>query len=274
MQFFDSHMHTGFSFDGRDSADSLCQAAIAKGLSGIAITDHYDVDGMVEDYYRQYDAAAAEAAILEAKEKYRGVLRVSYGIELGQPYTYPETAKKLLAEHPFDFVLGSLHNLRGVPDFSLMKYEGMSANLRAQLWERTLDEYQLLLDTDSHGCAFHSLAHINYPQRYFLLAGVDFPMHNYYDRISHIYRQIIDRGIALEVNTSGLRKGLGITLPGADLLRLYRDCGGELITIGSDAHFTEDVGADVPAVYAMLTELGFRYAAFFENGRAEMIPLN
>lgn len=273
MQYFDSHMHTGFSFDGHDSADSLCQAAIAKGLSGIAITDHYDVDGMVEDYYRQYDAAAAQAAILEVKEKYRGKLRVSYGIELGQPYTYPEAARKLLDEHPFDFVLGSLHNLWHLPDFSLMKYENMSDNYRAQLWERALDEYQLLLDSDSHGCPFHSLAHINYPQRYFRLAGVDIPMHKYFDRVAHIYRQIIDRGIALEVNTSGLRKGLGITLPGDDLLRLYRDCGGELITIGSDAHFIQDVGADVPEVYAMLAGMGFRYAAFYENGRAEMIPL-
>ena len=274
MQFYDSHIHTLYSFDGHDTADSLCRAAIEQGLSGIAITDHYDVDGMVEDYYRQYDAAAAEAAIMEVKEKYRGRLEVAYGLELGQPYAYPEVSKQLLSAHPFDFVLGSLHNLLHVPDFSYMKMGRMTERIRELLWRRTLDEYELLLDfSEKNGGAIHSLAHINYPQRYFRLEGVDIDMTNFYDRIAALYRRMIADGMALEVNTSGLRKGIGITLPGTDLLRLYRDCGGELITIGSDAHFQQDVGADIRGTYAMLRELGFRYAAFYIDGKAVMHPL-
>jgi histidinol-phosphatase (PHP family) len=273
MIYSDTHTQSVFSFDGHNTPEEMCAAAAAAGLSAIAITDHYDADGITEGVYDPYDAAGAKEAILRAREKHAPGLRVAYGVELGQPYVYPAESGKFIRECGFDFIICSLHNLVSVPDFSFLDYSKMPQALIERLWERALDEiYNLLLDYRL--CPIHALGHLTYPVRYIKRAGRGFDMTRYYDRITHIFRKLKERGIALEVNTSGLRQGAGMTLPDAGLLRLYRDCGGELITVGSDAHYAADIGADIADTYGMLAALGFRYTTFFMEGKPEFIKIS
>lgn len=119
MILCDTHTHTRFSFDGAPDStpDALCRRALEIGLTDLCITDHCDVNGEAEGIYTHYDADAAWDAMTEVQEKYRGRLYISRGLELGNATQYPEIARSVLTRHPYEFVIGSLHNLCGVPDF-------------------------------------------------------------------------------------------------------------------------------------------------------------
>jgi histidinol-phosphatase (PHP family) len=164
MIYADSHTHSVFSFDGHQSVDELCRSAIEKGIQKIALTDHLDCDGEFEGYYDHYDAEGAKKAVLEAREKYEGKVEIAYGVELGQPYTHPKETRALIEKQGFDFIIGSLHNLVGVPDFCMLDYTKMTDRQIELLWQRDLDEtYRLLLDEGTHGCKIDTLAHLTYP---------------------------------------------------------------------------------------------------------------
>lgn len=272
MQYIDTHIHTNFSFDGTNTPDEICAAAAAAGLSAIAITDHFDADGIYEGFYSPYAGAKAKELILKAREKYAPGLRVAFGLEIGQPYAYPAQCEAMVGELNFDFIIGSLHNLMRTPDFCFLKFDNMPQLLIERLWERSLEEtYTLLLEYK--GLKINTLGHLTYPIRYIKRAGRELDLKRYYDSVSQIYRKLTQYGIALEVNTSGLRQGAGMTLPDTDLLSLYKECGGELLTVGSDAHKAADAGADIPFVYDMLADLGFGYVTFFMEGKPEFIKI-
>jgi histidinol-phosphatase (PHP family) len=272
MYYIDTHTHTNFSFDGHNTPDEMCAAAVAAGLAVIAITDHYDADGVIEGLYPPYFAEEAKNAILAARTKYAPELRVVYGIEIGQPYAYPAECEAFTRECGFDFIICSLHNLIGVPDFSFLKYDNMPQELIERLWERALEEiYTLLLGYK--GFTINTLGHLTYPVRYIKRAGRELDMTRFYDSTAQIYRRMKERGIALEVNTSGIRGGAGMTFPDTGLLRLYRECGGEMLTVGSDAHYAADIGADIADTYDMLAGLGFRYVTYFIEGKPEFIKI-
>ena len=260
MFLCDYHTHTRFSFDGRPAAthDAMCRRALEIGLSDIAFTDHYDVNGEVE---KLYDFPFA--AMMEVKEKYKGRLNVVCGIELGNPTQYPEAARAVLDAHPYEFVIGSLHNLRGVPDFYHMNFDTMSDGLIRQLFDRSLDETLEMVDFEG----MTTLGHMTYMHRYVARSGKKLDLKPYYEKITAIYEKLIHRGIALEINVSSLWKGLGIPMPSMELLKLYKDCGGKLITIGSDAHDVENLGKAIRKGYAILETVGFHEVLTIQNGQ-------
>lgn len=266
----DTHTHTHFSFDGAKHAtvDALCRAAIARGITDLAITDHCDVNGEQEGFYRLYDHAAAWEEMTAAKERYRGKLHLARGIELGQPHQYPDYAAEVLARHPYEFVIGSLHNLTDVPDFWVMDYTKLPPMQIRQLFDRALAETERLVEYP-----ITTLGHLTYPHRYMALCGIeyDFSVHN--SRIAALYEKMIRRDIALEVNVSPIWRGLGFSMPHRELLALYRDLGGRLITVGSDAHDPEHIGAGIRDGIALLASLGFETLTVVRNRERVFLPI-
>ena len=260
MYICDGHAHTRYSFDGCETPETMCEAALARNLDEIALTDHYDIDCMMEGLYEPYRAAEARGDIMRAAEKYAGKLRVTYGIELGQPYLRPEAARDFLAAYEFSYVIGSVHNLENMPDFSMLKYELMTERQIDLLFERNLDALHALADFRG----ISTMAHITYMQRYVRLAGRDFTPMKFEDRLRSLFRKLMERGIALEMNTSTMHR-VAMPMPDFDVLRLYRLCGGELITVGSDAHTRPAVGMSVRDAYHILSEMGFRYVTTFQE---------
>ena len=272
MILCDLHTHTKYSFDGSPEAtpEALCRRALEAGLSHIAITDHCDVNGEVEGIYTPYDADTAWEAMVAAKEKYKGKLNLILGIELGNPHQYPDYARKVLARHPYEFVIGSLHNLRDVPDFCMLKYDMMTDAHIAQLFERMLNETAEMLTFDG----IHTLGHITYMHRYITLAGKPFDFKPYREKIESIYKALIQKGIALELNVSTLWKGLGVSMPTMELLKWYREAGGELITVGSDAHSPETVGKAIRKGYALLATVGFTHVTVIRGEEQIALPID
>ena len=269
--YCDFHTHTYFSFDGEldSTPEALCRRALEAGISDICITDHCDIDCESEGLYPAYRHEEAFAEMLRAKEKFRGRVNLCLGIELGNPHHAPDEAAKVLAAHPYEFVIGSLHNLKDMPDFCMFRYEMMTPEWIDRLFSKALDEQMEL-------CRFpgiHTLGHSTYMHRYLTVAGIKFDFAPYRDRFVALFEELIRRDVALEVNVSTLWKGYGFAMPDREVLQLYKSFGGELVTIGSDAHAPENVGNCISDGSRLLRECGFDKIVAYKGGKQFFVPI-
>lgn len=273
---FDYHMHSFYSGDipaGKGSTvKEMCEAAISKGLTEIAITDHFDIDGIYYGAFPKLDIDSVYKDITEAREIYSDRLNILFGLELGQAVHMPLESKRLIERYPFDYVIGSVHAVRGIIDFSMLEMNKMEDARLLGLWHQYLEEMMELVEW-GHFC---TLAHITYPFRYLKFAGREKILNlaeTGRDAFENILKKIIEKGISLEVNTSGIRQGLGQTMPNDDLIRFYKELGGELVTIGSDAHNARDIGADVKETAEKLRSFGFEYITRYKDKKPFMIKI-
>ena len=274
--FCDNHSHSHYSGDipaGRGSSvRELCLAAIEKGVVRLAVTDHCDIDGIRDGFFPPLDHESVLKDVCAAKAEFSGRLEVLLGIELGQGTHMPAESDELLAKYPFDIVLGSVHAVRGIIDFADTDVISLSQNERVGLWERYISE---LLETVEWG-HFDVLTHITYPKRYFLKQGITgFPdiKNRGREYFEPVIKAVIEKGVTLECNTSGLRQIMGECLPNRDLLTLFYELGGRDVSLGSDAHRAADIGSGIKEAADMLKEIGFRYQAVFESRKKTFKPL-
>lgn len=261
----DFHMHTRWSPDSEADMASMCEAAIRNGVRAIAVTDHVEVDVFLQDGYDKSLAASFREA-KEMQKRFEGKLRISCGVELGEPMHDLETAQAILDTYSFDFVLGSLHNLKDDKDF--YHYDFTYADIPS-LMDRYFEEE---LEMARWG-RFHSLAHLTYPFRYFPEKRRPADYSRWQKTIDEILKAIAGRGIALEINTSGLRQAIGKTLPDFEIVRRFRELGGEKVTLGSDAHRPEDVAKNIADGMEVAREAGFRNIYTYYRGIPESLPL-
>lgn len=276
MYICDMHMHSRFSFDAEPdfSPDAVCRAAIEKGICDIAITDHFEANYKTSlDYLTRtsvYDHKQAFAEIMEAKEKYKDRLNLICGIEIGQANQATDEAISLLNAHDYEFVIGSIHNIRDLGDFYYMDFSSVSDEQIGFWLDTYFDELCEIVDVMPR---IDTVAHITYIIRYLAFANRSFDITPYYDKMARLFGKIIRKDIALEVNTSTLWKGLGFSMPDADILKLYRECGGRLITVGSDAHGPQNIGGCVAQGFDILKSCGFDRVLTVRHGQKELIKI-
>lgn len=265
----DLHMHTSSSFDGNYSALEMTESAVLNSLATIAFTDHFDVD-----FYERHNLGVRQQTsyedIMSVVESFSDKIRILRGIEMGQPTYDVELTEKSLARYEYDFVIGSIHNLRNMPDFGDLDYKSMTEEKIYSL----LDEYfnEMLLLAKWNG--FDTLAHLTYPMRYIVQAGRnEIELSRFDGIVDEIFKTLITNGKALEINTSGLRQPIGKTMPTENYVRRYRELGGELLTLGSDAHFTEHVGAGIDEGYAIAERCGFDCVTYFVNRKPVKVKI-
>ena len=263
----DLHMHTSSSFDGNYPASEMVGAAVNAPLATIAFTDHFDVD-----FYERHNLGVRQQTSYEDIMSVVGAdnIRILRGIEMGQPTYDVELTEKSLARYEYDFVIGSIHNLRNMPDFGDLDYKSMTEERIYEL----LDEYfnEMLLLAKWNG--FDTLAHLTYPMRYIVQAGRnEIELSRFDGIIDEIFKTLIANGKALEINTSGLRQPIGKTMPTENYVRRYKELGGEYLTLGSDAHFTQHVGANIDDGYAIAERCGFEYVTYFENRKPVKVKI-
>ncbi|MBC8546285.1 histidinol-phosphatase HisJ family protein [Clostridiaceae bacterium NSJ-31] len=264
---FDSHTHSDNSFDGTHSIMFMCESAIARGLLGIAVTDHADIDFFEEQQFlRRLGQSYFE--VQKARSAFGSGFALSSGIEIGEPDADPALADRALAAGKFDFVIGSVHSVWDKKDPYYMNFAGEDdpyAVLGAYF-----DRMQLLLDWGK----FDVLGHLTYPMRYIARDGRDDVTLERFDGvIDEILRRVAHAGKGIEINTSGLRQPLGLTMPTLRYVRRYRELGGEIITIGSDAHRAEDLGAGIADGMELARAAGFRYFCFYKRREPRMLRL-
>lgn len=261
----DSHMHSKNSPDAQDSVILMCESASRMGLYAVTITDHCECNLYWKDEYDK----TVRTSYLQARNAnhiYKD-LHVYAGVELGQPAQALEAAEDVLNSMELDFVIGSVHNVPDREDFYFLQYTEDFA-------KQVLDEYfDELMDTINWG-KFDTLAHITYPWRYIMYRdGIQLPPKLYMERFDEVLKALIQKEKALEINTSDLRNGGAEAAPGLELLKRYKELGGNLITIGSDAHRWMDVGAGIEDALEMLSRAGFRYFSVYSGRQPRFLPV-
>ena len=257
MLYSDSHIHTDNSPDGRYSAEKMCEAAREKGLDMITFTDHCEID---EYYSEHYDTRTVKAFedYEKAKKKYKNSLTVFSGIEIGQPVFDKQTADKIVSGRKYDYVLASIHHPHGkMPDIKDIEYDKIDVY-------RFMEDYfsELYEIAKWDGC--DALAHLTCPMR--RIQGkykIDFDYSFIQDATDELLSEIIRQKKAVEINTSGLRQAIGRTMPDDNILIRYRQLGGKYVTVGSDAHSPEDIGAGIKDGIKKARKCGFEQITVF-----------
>ncbi len=242
MLVADTHVHSDYSIDAEDKITKMCESAIAKGVSIICFTEHIDMNSEDEscDYF---DAEKYLQAIEEARNKFQEKIIILSGIEFSEPHLYPDKFKKVLASG-YDSVLGSIYwsDDRFISDDELRK--GYSS-------EEIFDKYyNSVLKMVEYG-GFNILSHLDYPKKY----NVQEYKNN--SIIEKILNLIIEKDIALEINTSSLRKDVDDIMPESEILAIYSNLGGKKVTIGSDAHRYNEVASDFNYALKIIDKYGF-----------------
>ena len=250
----DLHMHTCYSHDAapHSTVIALCEQAIALGLPCIAVTDHYDLNHeLAVPPTRSLQRRKIYEDVLAAREIYGDKLTLLHGIELGQAILFPDRAPALIAELPYDIVLGSLHNLHHKTGFSHIDFTPVPQEECNALFSEVLTRTVELLDLNT----IHVVAHLTSMHRYLHRIGreLDFPA--FFDQMEVLFKKMIAQNVALEINTSTVREG--ITMPTREILAFYRDCGGKLLTIGSDTHKPESMAKGFKEAAEMIASCGY-----------------
>ena len=255
----DVHMHTAFSHDSETAPEDMVRAAIAKGLEVICFTDHYDKDYMGWGDESIFDPEEYFKILLPLQEKYKKKIDIRIGVELGMQPHLGEHFAEFTRKYPFDFVIGSVHAVEGTDPAMGELFQGRSDEEVYRLtFEVMLEDIRCIKD-------FDVLGHVDYVVRYGKEREGKYSYRKYADILDEILKTLVEQGKGLELNTAGLKYGLPFAHPHPDILKRYRELGGEIITIGADGHKPEHIAYDFEKVNAILRECGFTYYAEFRK---------
>lgn len=273
--FADYHVHTEFSDDSVFALEDVCALAIERGIDEICITDHVDYDVRPDwDEYRR-DPSCAKIfegkpsinvdyeryfpAIEAARERFAPTLAVKTGMEFGVQSHTAERFHALFEQHAdaWDFIILSIHQV-GNEEF----WNGTFQKGRTQD-EYNMQYYEEMLRVVQRFDDWSVLGHLDLIKRYD--AAGPWPDENARDIVAEIMKEAIRRGKGIELNTSSIRYGLSDLTPSESILRLYRDLGGRILSIGSDSHKPEHLGAHIPMMRERLQAIGFTEFCTFDH---------
>lgn len=258
----DTHVHSCHSHDSTASLSNIRESAEKKGILSLCVTDHCDVE-----FYKTIDLCSnASNAIKEIdKETGNGATRLLKGIEIGESSWNTEITEEILQKNQFDQVIDSVHAVKypsyTMPysqiDFGRFTNEQVRDYVKAYFY----DVKRMIELTQAD-----VLAHLTCPLRYINgKYGHSLDCRIFENEIRDILQTVIQKKIALEVNTSCLGSNYNELMPETWILRMYKDMGGHLVTLGSDAHLSENIGKGFDQAKIILKELGFNYLCSFVN---------
>ena len=246
----DLHVHSEFSYDSDAKMLDYINRAKELGLKHLYFTDHVDMQP-IDPGYLYYEPRAYFEEYWKLKRLVEtNDFHIHSGIEFGEPHLYPENIKRL-AHYHYDVIIGSIHyvgklyNHPGLPDLRDAK------DFYQEYWRD-------MLKTVANG-GFDVLAHIDNPKRAYGYFTYEEKM------LKNIFNILLDDGGVIEINTASLRKGYKETTPGRELLELYKLCGGQFVTIGSDAHCVEDLAKDTDKARILMKEMGLQEVMFIDR---------
>lgn len=268
MSYYDFHTHTSFSGDCKHPMETQILHAIQHNIVKLCFTDHYDYDyPSTPELAFDIDLPKYYETYLELKEKYKSQIQLLFGIEVGlQPHIY-DTVIKTINKYPFDFVIASTHVVDKLDPYFGSYYLNKT---KKEAYSRYLKD---ILHNVTNYDNYNVYGHLDYIIRYGHYNDKKLYYHDHSDLLDKILSKIIQTGHGIELNTSGYRKEFNEPHPNVEIIKRYRQLGGEIITIGSDAHFPEHLGYNFDVAYKVLKECGFKYFSVFERRKPEFIKI-
>lgn len=259
----DFHLHTSFSGDSSAPMEAMILKGIETGLSTMCFTEHLDMDFVYtvpeSDGMFELNTDSYLYELAKYKEKYAGKIRLLFGVELGvQPHLKRELS--LYAKsYDFDFIIASSHLCNRKDPYYPAFYEGRSDE------EAYREYFSSILDNLKAFGNFDIYGHLDYVVRYGKSKDRNYSYDKYRDILDKILELLIEKEKGIELNTGAISYGLKELNPCTDILKRYRALGGEIITVGSDAHEPGGVARGFERAAEILTSCGFRYYAVFEK---------
>lgn len=257
----DCHIHTHISPDSKERLKAICENAFKIGLNSIVVTNHFEYFLGNKYGKRRMDISFIENSlkeVTECKVEFEGKLEVLFGMEMGQVHYWPEDVKKLIESYPFDYLIGSIHKIEDID----LKYGDYSKENIEKQNIRYLDLLYSMVKYGEYDC----VGHFDLVKRYAANHHQEINlMDQYEDKIREIFQVVIKRGKGIEINISGLRQLSGEFMPSIGIIELYKNLGGHIITIGSDAHTAKEVGCGLNESIKLLKKLGFNKIAVYRG---------
>lgn len=250
----DYHVHTSFSDDSECPMQDMIERAITLGLHEIAFTEHVDY-GVKTDLNCDYEGYFQ--TLDEMKQRYSDVITIKNGIEFGVQLHTIDRFQKDFASYPFDFIILSNHQIEDKEFWNYAYQEGKTQE------EFQTAYYKAIYNVIKRYKNYSVLGHLDMIKRYDKYG--DFPDEKIMKYVQPILEMAINDGKGIEVNTSSFKYGLRDLMPSRAILKLYRELGGKILTIGSDTHETHHLADHIVEVRTELQSLGFKRFCTFEK---------
>jgi histidinol-phosphatase (PHP family) len=265
----DAHLHTVLSPDSDVPIDEFARQAVERGIAEIAITDHLDFEPGTPAYdfvsFAERERVVRDAAARWAEH---GVA-IRFGVEITWDSRWASDIRDHLARHPYDFTIGSVHVYRGSP-YAAARVAGWVAGRRLpEIVAPFFDE----VEAAARSGLFDALGHLDFVKRYLVPHVRPADLAAAPELYEPILVALVETGMALEINTSGLRQAAHETYPSAAIVARFRELGGRAVTIGSDAHRAEAFAWALDDGYAAAAAAGFGAMTFRRGGGPVSVPL-
>lgn len=270
MILADFHVHSSHSEDSETPMEQQIEAGIKAGLRYMCFTEHMDRDFPGSDDDKklfEVDTDSYYRNCMECREKYKDKIDIRFGIEYGCQSHLRQHNEDYVNKYPFDFVIASQHLVDGTDVYYPEYFKGLAEHeAYLKYFEATLESICLFDGYDVFG-------HLDYIVRYGPNKNRDYHYEDYADVLDEILKQLIKRGRGIEINTAGFRKLSDEANPSREILKRYRDFGGEIITVGSDAHKSADVAGDFDRAEELLKDIGYEYYCIYKDRTPEFLRL-
>ena len=256
----DYHVHSNISYDGKSSPQEYIDIAHLKGIKEFTFTEHFDyLNGVSNINLDNYYSSFKNLTIPDD-------LSVNFGVEVGFNKHYKTTIESAISKYPFDFIIGSSHSIGGFEINDELFDSRCRSDVYLMYFNEIINNIKLFTNYDVYG-------HLDHIVRYGNFDDNIFDYINYINIIDEILKVIISNGKGLEVNSSGYRFNSNKPYPCVDILKRYKELGGEIITVGSDAHKYWELGRDLDIVYELLLKCGFDYINIFHNRNVSYVKI-
>ena len=263
----DCHVHTKISHDGMSTIDEYINAAKEKKVDEITFTEHYDIYDGLKTNLKTLDVEYYKKEYLKHKDEAK--LKTNFGIEIGLQPDISEQIKDMLEKYKFDFIIGSSH-ITCKKDMAMDKsfFDGLTRK-KAYLkyFKEVLENIKLYTNE------FDVYGHLDYVVRYggYNIKKIEYE--EFKEILDEILINLIKKEKGIEVNTSGIRYGLGMPHPNIEILKRYKELGGKIITLGSDAHNIKDLASHFDVAYDLIEYAGFAEIAVFHERKPSFIKI-
>lgn len=259
--YCDYHVHSHFSDDSVYKMQDVVKDAILLGIDELCFTDHFDLNEKIEGHETVEQSLIPFpryfSEIEKLQKKFHNKIKIKKGMEFGIQYGTIDEYKKIFDEYPFDFILLSIHRIDNKGYWNRKFQRGKTES------EYYNDYYQAMYKVVQNYHDYSVLAHLDLIRRYDNNDGYD--VMNDREMIEKILKYIIADGKGIEINTSFIRYEIGDMTPSVNILKLYLELGGRIITIGSDSHKPIHLGAYIEEIKAQLKEIGFKEYCTFDK---------
>lgn len=278
MFLVDYHIHTNYTRDATGTVNDYCKMAEKLGIKEIAFTNHLflkkldNVPGIESSEIPKMSIRLDEISkhyeeIERAREQFK--LKIKFGMEIDYFEECEREIEKLINEHPFDFVLGSAHIIDG---FVIGDPNGAIKLFQQRDVFQTYVQYFSKLKKAIESQLFDVMAHPDIIRKYAVQYSV-IPFENYKDQVEDIVNSLVDNKIGIELNTYGYVHPVHDSYPSTEFLKICKEFGVKVITIGSDAHSPSNLGAGLKEGIEKLKKVGYEKICLFNRRKPEELVI-